>query len=185
MIPIGSGAATGVPSLPATPVVADATPSGPSPASERELRDKLMATEPTRMSPRTELAARQLGESEIPGIRVVTEGPSEIMIRDLVQYEVRIENRGAKEAQGLVVRSSLPPWAEIQGQSASFGNVKLVLIRTVTHNCSGTSTSCPLGWSNGCLFGSVPLARGQFEVATDWTVLSQRHVASVQVREPN
>ncbi len=180
---IDSGADTGVPSLPATPVVADATPTGPSPASERALRDQLTASSSSTGKTRTELTARQLGDSEIPGIRVVTEGPSEIMIRELVQYEVRVENRGAKEAKGLIVRSSLPPWAEIEGQNASFGTVKLENSNGVSQ-LQWTVDKLPAGVVERLFVRVRAVRAGRFEVATDWTIMPQRHVASVQVREP-
>lgn len=167
---------------------------GPSVESERTLRDALttsrennpgsrLSTTASPLASKLESNAKQLGMSELPGVRVVTEGPSDIMIREITQYEVRVENRGSFDANGIIVRSSLPPWAEVQSNNASIGTVKTI----------DQSGQAQLQWTIDKLAAGVverlfirvkAIKSGTFDVATDWTIMPQKHVAQVTVREP-
>lgn len=127
--------------------------------------------------------AKQLAVSEAPGLKVVTEGPSEILIRQINQYEVRVENRGSADATGVVVRTSLPPWAALEGHNASAGAV-----RPVTEGTDGqlewTIDNIPAGTIER-LFVRVKASKaGTFDVATRWTMAPQNQTAQVTVREP-
>lgn len=194
-VPVGTGA-----------VVKDATPSGPSPASERALRGQLFADAEltaengeadgkaasgvsATAANRQQVAARsqplssQLAASELPGVRVVTEGPSEIMIHELTQYEVRVENRGSTDATGIAIRSSLPVWAQVQGHNASIGSIKTI-------NQGGqpqlvwTIDKMPAGVVERLFIRVKAVKSGTFDAATDWTMMPQKHVAKITVREP-
>ena len=78
--------------------------------------------------------------SELPGIRVVTNGPSEIMIRQTQQYEIRVENRGSIDAQGVMVRAMIPDWAEIRGHNATQGRVSPQSKNSSSQDVSTTSS---------------------------------------------
>jgi hypothetical protein len=126
---------------------------------------------------------KQLGASELPGIRVVTEGPSEILIRELTQYEVRVENRGSFDASGVVVRTALPPWAEVQGHNASGGTVTPIST-DAAGKLEWTISSLPAGVVERLFVRVKPVQSGAFDVDTSWTTTPVAHTAQVMVREP-
>jgi uncharacterized repeat protein (TIGR01451 family) len=121
--------------------------------------------------------------SELPGIRVNTFGPDSIMIRQTCQYEIRIENRGSIDATGVMVRALVPDWATLQGQNATRGNVDTEkqgsaprLVWTIDQLPAGATES---------MFVSLTAAQsGTYDLDVDWTLLPQKSVARVQVREP-
>jgi hypothetical protein len=121
--------------------------------------------------------------SELPGIRVVTEGPSEVLIRKLTQYEVRVENRGSIDATGVVVRTALPPWAEVVGHNVSIGLVKPLSV-DAGGQIEWTLESLPAGVVERLFIRIKATKPGTFDVATNWTTLPQTHSAQVTVREP-
>lgn len=128
-------------------------------------------------------AGKVVVASEIPGIRVITEGPSEILIRELTQYEVRVENRGSIDATGVIVRTALPPWAEVTGLNASTGEIT-PLGEESDGQVEWIIESLPAGVVER-LFVRIKAAKpGSFDVATNWTSLPQTHSAKVTVREP-
>jgi len=199
--PIAS-APTAIPIEPTVEVteVAKASPSqsfGPSVESERALRDAMTSsrenssaysgsrstTMASPLTPKLDPKTKQLGMSELPGVRVVTEGPSDIMIRELTQYEVRVENRGSFEANGIIVRSSLPPWAEVQGNNASIGTVKTI-DQSGQSQLQWTIEKLPAGVVERLFIRVKAVKSGTFDVATDWAIMPQKHVAQVTVREP-
>ena len=211
--PVSSPVATSAPSIsePAAETSASNTP-GPSAQSERALRDSLLASKEkaanetaasvpaltpstsaattpaspamtTTVARKPESVGKQLGSSESPGVRVITEGPSEIMIRELTQYEVRVENRGSFDANGIIVRSSLPPWAEVQGNNASIGTVKTV-DQSGQAQLQWTINKLPAGVVERLFIRVKAVKAGAFDVTTDWTIMPQKYVASVTVREP-
>ena len=121
--------------------------------------------------------------SELPGIRVVTVGPDAIMIRQTSQYEIRVENRGSIDAEGVMVRALVPDWADLRSQSASRGGIDTVtqgsserLVWTIDHLPAGSSER---------MFVRLTAARsGTYNIDVDWTLAPQKSVAKVQVREP-
>jgi len=156
----------------------------PSPASEsgREvvIGDSLsQAAKKTAFAHKTKVVAA----SELPGIRVITEGPSEILIRELTQYEVRVENRGSIDATGVVVRTVLPPWAEVTGHNASIGTIN-PLDKASGGQVEWTIDSLPAGVVERLFVRIKAVKPGSFDVATNWTTLPQTHSAKVTVREP-
>ncbi len=164
---------------PVKPEPAQAEPAKPEPAQAESSSKATSGLEATRQSPSNKV----LAASEAPGIRVVTEGPSEIMIRELTQYEIRVENRGAMDAMGIIVRSSLPGWAEVQGQNASVGAIKAV-DQSGSPQLQWTIDKLPAGVVERMFVRVKAVRSGTFDVATDWTIVPQKHVAKVTVREP-
>ncbi|HBJ38818.1 MAG TPA: hypothetical protein DDZ51_29535 [Planctomycetaceae bacterium] len=128
-------------------------------------------------------AGKVVVASEIPGIRVITEGPSEILIRDLTQYEVRVENRGSIDATGVIVRTALPPWAEVTGHNASTGEITPAGAES-DGQIEWIINSLPAGVVERLFVRIKAVKPGSFDVATNWTSLPQTHSAKVTVREP-
>ncbi|TWT76430.1 Large cysteine-rich periplasmic protein OmcB [Planctomycetes bacterium CA13] len=121
--------------------------------------------------------------SELPGIRVVTFGPGEIMIRQTRQYEIRVENRGAINAEGILVRAIVPDWAEIQGHKVSQGSIENEA--QGRGECMVWSIpSLPAG-SVERMFVQLRAERsGTHDLDVDWTLLPQHAIATVKVHEP-
>jgi len=170
--------------LKAESIATPAAPVQPSPAAEpgREvvIGDSLSpAAKKTAFAHKTKVVAA----SELPGIRVITEGPSEILIRELTQYEVRVENRGSIDATGVVVRTALPPWAEVTGHNASIGTIN-PLDKASGGQVEWTIDSLPAGVVERLFVRIKAVKPGSFDVATNWTTLPQTHSAMVTVREP-
>ncbi len=121
--------------------------------------------------------------SELPGIRVITHGPSEIMIRQTSQFEIRVENRGSIDAEGVLIRAMVPDWADLGGQNASIGNIEVrdqgsgrLLVWTIDQLPAGNSER---------MFVRLTAARsGNYDLDVDWTLLPQKSVTKIQVHEP-
>jgi archaellum component FlaG (FlaF/FlaG flagellin family) len=128
-------------------------------------------------------AGKVVAASEIPGIRVITEGPSEILIRELTQYEVRVENRGSIDATGVIVRTELPDWAEVNGHNASVGEITPADAES-DGQVEWIIESLPAGVVERLFIRIKAAKSGSFDVATNWTSLPQTHSARVTVREP-
>ncbi|WP_145417109.1 DUF11 domain-containing protein [Planctomycetes bacterium K23_9] len=121
--------------------------------------------------------------SELPGIRVVTHGPKQIMIRQSHQFEIRVENRGSIDAEGVMVRAMIPDWAEVLGQSASRGGIapdknagKERLVWTIDE--------LPAGASEKMLVRLKAERSGTHGLDVDWTLMPQKSVTQIEVREP-
>ena len=144
------------------------------------------AAAPQASQPVADASSKQLAVSEMPGIRVVTAGPSEILIRELTQYEVRVENRGSSDATGVVLRTSLPVWAEVQGHSVSAGKAKALTGSDAQEQgqLEWTLDRLPAGTVERLFVRIKPTGSGTFDVATNWSTAPQSHTAQVRVREP-
>ncbi|MGB7324425.1 MAG: hypothetical protein WBD31_06105 [Rubripirellula sp.] len=124
-----------------------------------------------------------MASSELPGIRVVTRGPKEVTIRQTNEYEIRVENRGAIDAEGLIVRAMIPDWAEVRGQNVTHGEVESQGEGTV-ERLVWTIQQLPAGASE-TLFVRLNAARsGTHDVDVDWTLMPQKSVAQINVHEP-
>ncbi|WP_186776105.1 COG1361 family protein [Rubripirellula reticaptiva] len=124
-----------------------------------------------------------MASSELPGIRVVTRGPKEVTIRQTNEYEIRVENRGAIDAEGLIVRAMIPDWAEVRGQNVTHGEVESQGEGTV-ERLVWTIQQLPAGTSE-TLFVRLNAARsGTHDVDVDWTLMPQKSVAQINVHEP-
>ncbi|TWU42014.1 COG1361 family protein [Novipirellula artificiosorum] len=121
--------------------------------------------------------------SELPGIRVVTHGPGEIMIRQNRQYEIRVENRGSIDANGLLVRALIPDWAEVQGHNASQGAIENQA-QDAGERLVWRIDSLPAG-SVERMFVQLRAQRsGTYDLDVDWTLVPQHSIATVKVHEP-
>ncbi|MEM8911370.1 MAG: hypothetical protein AAGC97_06330 [Planctomycetota bacterium] len=121
--------------------------------------------------------------SELPGIRVVAEGPDQVMLRQTHTYEIRAENRGSVAADGLKIRAHIPDWADVVGQKTSLGDI--------SGETQGTTRL--LHWNLGRLdagqterlFVRLKAARsGTHDLDVDWTLQPQKKVVKVHVQEP-
>jgi Domain of unknown function DUF11 len=122
--------------------------------------------------------------SELPGIRVATFGPSQIMIRQSHPYEVRIENRGSVDASGLVVRANIPSWAEVLGSSASRGDVEATAQSGQVERLVWKIDSLPAGATERMFVRLKAVRSGSHDMDVDWTLAPQKSVSTVYVQEP-
>ncbi len=121
--------------------------------------------------------------SELPGIRVVTNGPGEIMIRQTNEYEIRVENRGSIDAEGVLVRAVVPDWAELRGQNATQGSVD-TQTQGSTERLVWTIDQLPAGASERMMVRLKAARSGTYDLDVDWTLVPQKSVARVHVHEP-
>lgn len=121
--------------------------------------------------------------SELPGIRVATFGPSEVTIRQVNEYEIRVENRGTIDARGVIVRASIPDWAEMKGQNVSVGNVNADSKANLEH-LVWTIDRLPAGTSGKMVIRLIAARSGSYGLDVDWTMQPQKSVAKVRVHEP-
>lgn len=122
--------------------------------------------------------------SELPGIRVVTHGPDQVMIRQTNEYEIRVENRGAIDADGLIVRAMIPDWAEVQGQNATRGDVDTQAADGTVERLIWKIDHLPAGTSEQLFVRLMAARSGTHNVDVDWTLMPQKSVATVHVHEP-
>ncbi|KAA5544356.1 hypothetical protein FYK55_08385 [Roseiconus nitratireducens] len=131
-----------------------------------------------------QLAADQTAvASELPGIRVVTHGPSSVIIRQTHEFEIRVENRGSIDAAGVMVRALVPDWAEVRGQTASRGSVEN---RTEDSGdrLVWSIDSLPAGTSERMFVRLRAQRSGKHGLDVDWTLVPQKSIATIEVREP-
>ena len=122
--------------------------------------------------------------SELPGIRVVTHGPKQIMIRQTHQFEIRVENRGSIDAEGVMVRAMIPDWAEIRGQNATRGSISQQPTKPQEKRLVWTIDQLPAG-STEQMFVRLRADRsGTHGLDVDWTLVPQKSVTQVLVQEP-
>jgi hypothetical protein len=121
--------------------------------------------------------------SELPGIRVATFGPSEVTIRQVNEYEIRVENRGAIDARGVIVRASIPDWADMKGQNVTAGNVNADSKANLEH-LVWTIDRLPAGTSEKMFIRLIAARSGSYGLDVDWTMQPQKSVAKVRVHEP-
>ena len=153
------------------------TPFRAAAAPERH-RDPAIASTDDVLAPEQTAVA-----SELPGIRVVTHGPSNVTIRQNHEFEIRVENRGSIDAEGVMVRTVIPDWAEIKGQSTSRGEIE-----NQAGDESGrlvwTIKSLPAGTTEKLLVRLQAVRSGVHDLDVDWTLLPQKSVAKIEVHEP-
>ena len=121
--------------------------------------------------------------SELPGIRVTTQGPSQIMIRETRPYEVLVENRGSVDVQGLVVRASIPEWAKIEGHEVSRGSVESAK-PAAGDGIAWSIDRLAAGQVANLLVQIQATRSGKFDLDIDWTLQPIKSVATVLVQEP-
>src|SRR6056297_768921 len=121
--------------------------------------------------------------AEVPGLRVIAEGPSQIMIRQTTKYEIRVENRGAVAAPGVLVRTAIPGWIGIRGKTVSRGNITMDEEQN-KRQLLWEIDSLPAGAVERLTLQVEAEKSGSFGVAVDWTLLPQENKLLVNVREP-
>ena len=105
------------------------------------------------------------------------------MIRQTHQFEIRVENRGSIDADGVMVRAQIPDWAEVRGQTATRGGIEPQnsgsverLVWTIDHLPAGATER---------MFVRLKAERsGTHGLDVDWTLVPQKSVAKVHVHEP-
>ena len=125
----------------------------------------------------------QIVASELPGIRVVTHGPSEVMIRQTNEYEIRVENRGSIDAEGVLVRVHIPDWADVQGHNATRGSLDDQQDNDA-NRMAWTIDHLPAGATEQLFVRLMAARSGTHNLDVDWTLVPQKSVAQVHVREP-
>lgn len=121
--------------------------------------------------------------TELPSIRVITQGPAEMMIRQTRPYVVRVENRGSIDAEGLLVRALVPDWAEVKGQQTTDGSVESGP-EDSAERLVWTIDRLPAGHSETLTMQLKAMRSGLYDVDVDWTLVPQRSVAKVRVQQP-
>jgi hypothetical protein len=121
--------------------------------------------------------------SELPGIRVVTHGPSSVVIRQIHEFEIRVENRGSIDATGVMIRAIVPKWADVKGRTSSRGEIE-----NQDSDDSGHLVwkldALPAGTSEKLFLRLQALESGMHTLDVDWTLVPQKSVAKIEVREP-
>lgn len=105
------------------------------------------------------------------------------MIRQSNQYEIRVENRGAIDAKGVLVRALIPDWAEIKGKQASIGDLRSTGEQD-DERLVWTIDQLPAGSSERLVIDLMAARSGTYNLDVDWTLQPQRSVAQVRVHEP-
>ena len=132
----------------------------------------------------SELPASQTAvASELPGIRVVTHGPRSVIIRQTHEFEIRVENRGSIDATGVMVRTVIPQWADVKGQSNSKGRIENQTLED-SDRLVWTLDSLPAGTTEKLFVRLQALQSGTHGLDVDWTLIPQKSVAKIEVREP-
>ncbi|WP_220498283.1 DUF11 domain-containing protein [Stieleria mannarensis] len=179
-------ASTPSPQIPAVPSPAPMTSDRPIAAQPAPTHsDRAFQPSPvTKPSTSRELTAGQTAvASELPGIRVVTHGPSSVIIRQTHEFEIRVENRGAIDAEGLMVRAVIPVWADIKGQNASRGSVERQGLEE-GDRLVWTLDSLPAGTTEKLFVRLQAQRSGTHGLDVDWTLIPQKSIAKIEVREP-
>ncbi|MEM1069803.1 MAG: hypothetical protein AAGI63_12960, partial [Planctomycetota bacterium] len=121
--------------------------------------------------------------SELPGIRVLTYGPGTMMLRQTSQYEIRVENRGSIDATGVMVRATVPKWAELRSRNATRGGIENDKEGSTEH-LVWRIDHLPAGASEQMFVRLTASKSGTFNLDVDWTLIPQKSITQVQVHEP-
>ncbi len=134
-------------------------------------------------SPTVNIAANSnTAAAELPGIRVVTAGPRQVMIRQTHTYEIRVENRGSSNAQGLIIRAHIPDWADVVSQQASRGEVAAATEDQV-RNLNWQIDRLDAGQSETLNVRLKAARSGTHDLDVDWTLAPQKRSVQVTVQE--
>lgn len=146
------------------------------------LADNVMRNE-TVAGPKELATDQNAVSSEMPGIRVTTAGPQWMMIRQTREYQIRVENRGAIDAEGVLVRTMIPNWAELQGNATTVGDVQRESTDS-EERLVWTIDKLPAG-TNETLTVRLNAARsGTYHMNVNWTLMPRKTVTNIEVREP-
>ena len=179
--PLPAPAAANIPEQPA--MAAQATPVA-GPTMRNNFDQNHVATSDTANAVTPEVDSGDTAvASELPGIRVVTHGPRSVIIRQTHEFEIRVENRGSIDASGVMIRAVIPDWAEVRGQNASRGDIENQVNET-NDRLVWTIDSLPAGTSESMFVRLQAVRSGTHPVDVDWTLVPQKSVAKIEVREP-
>lgn len=167
---------------PGQPSFAGQQPLGSHPATSSDNFDRSTYDSRTQMRG-TQPGGGSMATSELPGIRVITQGPGSIMTRQTSQYEIRVENRGSIDAEGVIIRAAVPEWAEIRGKNATRGEIENEVNGSNEH-LVWKIDHIAAGHAERMLIRLTAARSGTYDLDIDWTLLPQKNVARVQVREP-
>lgn len=175
--PIGSGVAQPGTETPGGQIKLHATADGTGQAASASGG----SMQPRTSSPAADTVAAEA--AEVPGLRVIAEGPSQIMIRQNTTYEIRVENRGAVAAPGVLVRTAIPGWIGVRSNAATRGDVQIEQDGGDRH-LLWRIEKLPAGKTERLSLEVQAERAGSFGVAVDWTLLPQTNNLMVHVREP-
>ena len=105
------------------------------------------------------------------------------MIRQNAEYEILVENRGKIDAEGVLIRALVPEWAELQSQAASRGEIS-TLREGSADRLVWEIGRLPAGKAETMKLQLTASRSGNYDLDIDWTLVPQKSVARVQVREP-
>ena len=121
--------------------------------------------------------------SELPGLRVITHGPEAMMIRETREFEIRVENRGSIDARGVLVRTMIPEWADLAGESTTRGGVRRESAGG-GQRLTWTIDELDAGQSQTMFVRLTARQSGQFDLNVDWTLKPNTSIAKIHVHEP-
>ena len=121
--------------------------------------------------------------TELPGIRVMTNGPRNIMMRQTHPYEVIVENRGSVAAEGLLIRAHVPDWADVVGQQVSRGDVSADTAEAI-RNLHWKIDRLEAGQSEKLFVRLKAVRPGTHDLDVDWTMRPQTRRMQVTVSQP-
>ncbi|EMI54303.1 COG1361 family protein [Rhodopirellula sallentina] len=177
-----------------TPVYGQSTgygqqaPSSPAatqhPNAMRDQHGTAAAAIATPKTPAINVAANSnMTATELPVIRILTAGPRRVMIRQTHPYEIRVENRGSVDAEGLVVRAHIPDWGDVVGHQVTRGDVQSATEEQV-RNLNWRIEKLGAGESE-TMYVRLKAARpGTHDLDVDWTLAPQKKIVQVIVQEP-
>lgn len=121
--------------------------------------------------------------SEIPGIRVLTSGPTDVSVRKPFQYTLTVENRGAIDAPGAAIQVKLPPWIEIQNMTPSRGEIARQN-EPSSQQLLWVVEGLPRTGQEQLSLQLVASEAREFNVDVEWAVVPQTSMVKVAVKEP-
>lgn len=121
--------------------------------------------------------------SELPSLRVTTYGPEELMIRQTGEYEIRVENRGSIDAEGVLVRAFIPGWARLQSERTTTGKVKNETVNDA-NRLVWTIDQLEAGETETLFVRLDAVQSGAYQMNVDWTLMPRQSISQVRIHEP-
>ena len=92
-----------------------------------------------------------------------------------------VENRGQIDAEGVLIRALVPEWADLRGQVASRGEIA-TRKEGLADRLVWEIGQLPAGKSETMKPQLIASRGGNYDLDIDWTLIPQKSVARVQVR---
>ncbi len=160
------------------------TPTQPYPNAMRDQFGNVTTNPVNVQTPAMNVAPNSNNSStEMPGIRVLTSGPRQVMIRQTHAYEIRVENRSSVDAEGLIIRAHIPDWGDVVGQQVSRGDVSAATEESI-RNLNWRIERLAAGQSETMLVKLKASRPGTHDLDVDWTIAPQKRVVQITVQEP-